>query len=195
MKNILSTHQLILASKSPRRSELLERSNIPFTIRTLEVEEIYPDSLPKADVAEYLAILKAEAARPNMSEDEIILGADSIVILNDTIYGKPKDAEDAHHILRQLSGQVHQVITGVCLLSKTKKVSFSAVSKVWMEELSEAEIAYYVETFQPFDKAGAYAIQEWIGLCKISKIEGTYSNIMGLPTEMVYQALCHFEVE
>ncbi len=193
MKNILSSHKLILASKSPRRKELLERSNIPFTIRTLEVEEIYPESLPKAEVAEYLAILKAEAARSNLADDEILLGADSIVILNDTVFGKPKDTEDARHILRQLSGQVHQVITGVCLLSKTKKVSFSAVSKVWMEELSDAEIEYYIETFQPFDKAGAYAIQEWIGLCKISKIEGTYSNIMGLPTEMVYRALRQFE--
>ena len=192
MKNILSNHRLILASKSPRRKELLERSNIPFTIRTLEVEEIYPEILPKAEVAEYLAVLKAEAALPNMADGEIILGADSIVILNDTIYGKPKDVEDAHHILRQLSGQVHEVITGVCLISKNKKVSFSAVSKVWMEDLSEEEISYYVETFKPFDKAGAYAIQEWIGLCKISKIEGTYSNIMGLPTEMVYRALREF---
>ena len=192
MKNLLPNHQLILASKSPRRKELLERSNIPFTIRTLEVEEIYPESLPKSEVAEYLAILKAEAARPNLGEQEIVLGADSIVILKDTIYGKPKNAEDAHHILRQLSGQVHEVITGVCLLSKDKKVSFSAVSKVWMEELTEEEISYYVETFKPFDKAGAYAIQEWIGLCKISKIEGTYSNIMGLPTEMVYRELRAF---
>jgi len=189
MKNILSTHQLILASKSPRRKELLERASIPFTIRTLDVEEVYPDNLPKNEVAEYLAVLKAEAALPNLADNEIVLGADSIVILEDTIYGKPKDTQDAHHILRQLSGQTHEVITGVCLLSKNKKVSFSAVSKVWMEELSEEEIAYYVETFQPFDKAGAYAIQEWIGLCKISKIEGTYSNIMGLPTEMVYRAL------
>jgi len=193
MENLLSNYQLILASKSPRRKELLERSNIPFTIRTLEVEEIYPDSLPKAEVAEYLATLKAEAARPSMADDEVILGADSIVILKNTIYGKPKNKEEAHHILRQLSGQPHEVITGVCLLSKTKKVSFSGVSKVWMEELSDAEIAYYVDTFQPFDKAGAYAIQEWIGLCKISKIEGTYSNIMGLPTEMVYRALKQFE--
>ena len=192
MKKLLPNHKLILASKSPRRKELLERSNIPFTIRTMEVEEIYPDSLPKSEVAEYLAILKAEAARPNLGEQEIVLGADSIVILQDTIYGKPKDLEDAHHILRQLSGQVHEVITGVCLISKDKKVSFSAVSKVWMEELTEEEIKYYVETFKPFDKAGGYAIQEWIGLCKISKIEGTYSNIMGLPTEMVYQALRTF---
>lgn len=192
MKNMLSNHRLVLASKSPRRKELLERSNIPFTIRTMDVEEVYPDILPKAEVAEYLAVLKAEAGLPKIGDDEIILGADSIVILNNTIYGKPKDAEDAHHILRQLSGKAHEVITGVCLISKSKKVSFSAVSKVWMEELSEEEIAYYVETFKPFDKAGAYAIQEWIGLCKISKIEGTYSNIMGLPTEMVYRALGKF---
>jgi len=192
MKNILNTHQLVLASKSPRRKELLERSKIPFTIRTLDVEEVYPDTLPKNEVAEYLAVLKAEAALPKLADNEIVLGADSIVILEDTIYGKPTDAEDARRILRQLSGKTHEVITGVCLLSKNKKVSFSGVSKVWMEELTAEEIAYYVETFKPFDKAGAYAIQEWIGLCKISKIEGTYSNIMGLPTEMVYRALGEF---
>jgi len=189
MINILKKHKLILASKSPRRSELLTRAGIPFTIRTQEVAEVYPDDLPTAEVAEYLAKLKANASRPTMGEDEIILGADSIVILDDTIYGKPKDIADAHRILSELSGRMHEVITGVCLLSSKKEVSFSAVSKVWMGKLSEEEINYYIETYKPFDKAGAYAIQEWIGLCKIEKIEGTYDNIMGLPVAGVYREL------
>jgi len=189
MINILKKHKLILASKSPRRSELLTRAGIPFTIRTQEVAEVYPDDLPTAEVAEYLAKLKANASRPTMGEDEIILGADSIVILDDTIYGKPKDIADAHRILSELSGRMHEVITGVCLLSSKEEVSFSAVSKVWMGKLSEEEINYYIETYKPFDKAGAYAIQEWIGLCKIEKIEGTYDNIMGLPVAGVYREL------
>lgn len=189
MINILKNHALILASNSPRRSELLTRAGIPFTIRTQDVEEIYPDDLPTAEVAEFLAKLKANAARPTLGEKEIILGADSIVILDDTIYGKPKDTADAHRILSELSGRMHQVITGVCLISKEKEVSFSAVSKVWMGKLSAEEITYYIENYKPFDKAGAYAIQEWIGLCKIEKIEGTYDNIMGLPVGAVYRAL------
>jgi len=189
MLNILKNHQLILASKSPRRKELLERAGIPFTIRTMDVEEVYPDDLPTAEVAEYLAVLKASAARSTLKDNEIILGADSIVILKDTIYGKPKDVADAKRILGELSGQIHEVITGVCLLSKEKQVSFSAISKVWMGKLSEAEIDYYIKTYAPFDKAGAYAIQEWIGLCKIQKIEGTYDNIMGLPVAGVYHHL------
>ena len=183
---------IILASKSPRRSQLLEAAGFNFTVKVKEVEEIYPDSLPPREVAEYLAKLKADASREFLITDEIILTADSIVLLNNTIFGKPKDAADAFHIIRTLSGKMHEVITGVCLLSKTKEVSFSAISKVYFEALSDEEIHYYVDNFKPFDKAGAYAIQEWIGLCKISKIEGAYSNIMGLPVERVYREMEQF---
>lgn len=192
--NPIPNHRLVLASKSPRRKELLERIHLPFTIRTFDVEEVYPDTLPTEDVAEYLACLKARAARPTLADDEIVLGADSVVILEDKVYGKPTDAADAKRILHELSGNVHKVITGVCLLSKSTTISFSATSKVWMNPLSEAEIDFYVQTFQPYDKAGAYAIQEWIGLAKIQKIEGTYANIMGLPVNEVYEALRKMKV-
>lgn len=182
--------RIILASKSPRRSQLLEQAGIKFTIKTRDIEEIYPSTLAAPDVAPYLAELKAEGVKDFLeTPDDIILTADSVVILGNTIFGKPKNYEDAVRILRQLSGQKHQVITGVCLLTLQKKKIFSGVSNVYMDALTENEIEYYVKNFQPYDKAGAYAIQEWIGLCKINKIEGTYSNIMGLPVDMVYKAL------
>ena len=148
--------------------------------------------MPKREVAEYLAIKKATASVDFIQNDEIILAADSIVLLDNIIYGKPKDYQDACYVIRQLSGSMHEVITGVCLISKTQKLSFSGISKVWMEELSDEEIEFYVNKYEPYDKAGAYAIQEWIGHCKISKIEGTYNNIMGLPVELVYRNLAKF---
>lgn len=185
-----TTKNIILASKSPRRSQLLEMAGIPFTIRTREVEEVYPPELPAAEVAAYLAELKADAVKDFLeAENDVILTADSVVLLDNVIFGKPKDDEDAVRTLRLLSGRVHEVITGVCLLSKNSRKVFSSTSKVHMEALTEEEITYYVKNFQPYDKAGAYAIQEWIGLCKVRKIEGTYANIMGLPVDMVYHAL------
>ena len=157
------------------------------------MEEDYPADLPKRDVAAFLADKKATACLDFLkSEKDILLAADSIVLLKDKIYGKPKDNEDAFNILSELSGETHEVITGVCLLSKNKKKVFSGISKVHFQPLSAEEINYYINKFKPFDKAGAYAIQEWIGLCKISKIEGTYSNIMGLPMEDVYRELSGF---
>jgi septum formation protein len=184
--------KIILASKSPRRSHLLKEAGFNFEIKTKEVEETYPDELPVSQVAEYLAEKKAMASKEFIQNDEILLAADSVVILKNKIYGKPKDYNDAFQILKALSGNEHQVITGVCLLSKEKKASFSGISDVQIEELSDEEIEYYIRNFKPYDKAGAYAIQEWIGLCKISKIEGTYTNIMGLPMEMVYKKLSEF---
>lgn len=184
--------KLILASKSPRRKQLLEMAGIPFEIKTKEVVESYPSDLSAHEVAPFLAQKKARACREFIQNDEIILTADSVVIIGETIYGKPKDTEDAHRILGELSGKMHRVITGVCLLSRQKEQVFSGVSNVYFEKLTPEEIRYYVREYQPFDKAGAYAIQEWIGLCKIKKIEGTYSNIMGLPMELVYKALLSF---
>lgn len=184
--------KLILASKSPRRSQLLREAGFTFEIRTREVEEIYPPDLPKRDVAAYLAELKAIAVKDLLEDDEIILTADTIVLQNDTIFGKPKDRPDAVNILKKLSGTMHEVITGVCLLSKTKTSTFSVVSKVFFESMTEEEISYYIDKYQPYDKAGAYAVQEWIGHCKISRIEGTYSNVMGLPMEAVYRKLSEF---
>lgn len=186
-------HKIILASKSPRRRHLLKQAGFQFEVRTREVEETFPPELPVEEVAAYLAMKKAEAVRDFLTGgDEIILTADSVVILNGKFYGKATDLADAAQMLRELSGNVHQVITGVCLLSAQKEVVFSGVSRVHFAELSEEEIQYYVHNYEVLDKAGSYAIQEWIGLCLIEKIEGSYSNIMGLPMELVYQHLKEF---
>ncbi|HMQ50161.1 MAG TPA: Maf family nucleotide pyrophosphatase [Saprospiraceae bacterium] len=184
--------KIVLASASPRRRDLLEKAGFQFEVRPTDIPEDYPEELPVEEVAEYLAIKKAEAARSSLQQGEIALAADSVVILDGVIYGKPVDYEDAFRIISKLSGRVHDVFTGVCLLSSEKKVSFSSLSKVHIGELSPAEIDYYIQKFQPYDKAGAYAIQEWIGLCKIHKIEGTHTNIMGLPVDRVYAELLAF---
>ncbi len=185
--------KIILASKSPRRSQLLGQAGFNFEVKAKEVDEDYPADMPADDVAPYLAEKKAMACLDFLqSADEILLSADSVVILDEKIYGKPIDYQDAVQILTELSGRVHKVITGVCLLSKHKKKVFSDVSLVHFQPLSQAEIHYYIEHCKPYDKAGAYAIQEWIGLCKISRIEGTYTNIMGLPMEAVFRELEQF---
>jgi len=185
--------KIILASKSPRRSQLLAQAGFRFELKTKEVEEDYPDDLPADEVAPYLAEKKAMACADFLeSDDEVLLASDCVVILDGKIYGKPVDYQDAVRILRELSGRVHQVMTGVCLLSKNKKQVFNEVAHVHMDTLSDEEIHFYVETYQPYDKAGAYAVQEWIGLCKVLKIEGTNSNIMGLPMVSVYRELIAF---
>lgn len=190
--NILNK-KIILASQSPRRKQLLEMAGFTnFTIQTRPIEETFPDDMPAQKVAEYLAVKKAHAAKELLTEDAILLTADSVVIQDDIIYGKPIDKQDALHILSKLSGNAHTVITGVCLQSIEKHVSFSGVSEVFLDPLSEEEMVYYVDTYKPYDKAGAYAIQEWIGLCKINRIDGTYPNIMGLPVDLVYKHLLSF---
>ncbi|WP_420457708.1 Maf family nucleotide pyrophosphatase [Neolewinella sp.] len=184
---------LILASKSPRRSQLLEQAGIPFTIRTVEVEEVYPPQLPAPEVAPYLAHLKAQAAAPLLqSANEVLLTADSVVILDDEIFGKPQDRDHAVATLRRLSGRTHTVITGCCLKSYTREEVFCGGAQVQLNVVEEDEIAWYVDTYRPYDKAGAYAIQEWIGLAKIRRIEGTYPTVMGLPVDLVYERLIHF---
>ena len=184
---------IILASKSPRRSQLLEQAGFNFTIKTKEVDESYPEDMAAHDVAPFLAEKKATACTDFLThENDILLAADSVVILDNIIYGKPKGFADAKNILAKLSGRIHDVVTGVCLISKNKKRVFSSISKVHFMPLSEKEIEYYLNKYEPYDKAGSYAIQEWIGLCKISKIDGTYSNIMGLPMEAVYAEIIRF---
>ncbi|MFK7808703.1 MAG: Maf family nucleotide pyrophosphatase [Saprospiraceae bacterium] len=179
--------KIILASKSPRRSQLLELAGIPFEIRTKEIEEIYPDTLAVEEVAPFLAKLKALAMIDTLQDGEVILTADSVVIHEGIIYGKPKDFDDAKATLQKLSGSVHTVITGVCMISKEKEEVFAGVSDVYFDELTDEEIEYYINTYEPYDKAGSYGIQEWVGLCKINKIEGTFPNIMGLPVDLVYK--------
>ena len=188
MMDIFNT-PILLASKSPRRSQLLNEAGFNIRVDSIEVEEIYPADLEKRSVAAYLAELKAKSSESLLKQNELLITADTIVLKDDIIYGKPKNRQDAIDTLRILSGDVHEVITGVCMIYNNQKVVFSESSKVHLDELNDDEITYYVDFFNPYDKAGAYAIQEWIGHCKISRIEGTYNNIMGLPVQLIYKHL------
>ncbi len=185
--------RLILASKSPRRSYLLEQAGIPFTLRTADVEEIYPPETPALEVAPYLARLKAEGSLHLLEhENEVLLTADSVVILDGEIFGKPRDRAHAEEMLGRLSGRQHTVVTGCCLWASHRHRVFSGVAEVYLHPLDAREIDAYVDRYQPYDKAGAYGIQEWIGLAKIRRIEGTYPNVMGLPVDLVYAELLNF---
>jgi septum formation protein len=190
----LEKYKIILASQSPRRQQLLREAGFTnFVVKPMDVDETPPPQYPAEKLAAYLAEIKAEAARPFLGiEGDIILASDTTVVLHKKLYEKPLDVEDARRILRNLSGNMHEVITGVCLLSKKKKRVFSDISKVYFDTLSEAEIDFYIDRYKPFDKAGAYGVQEWIGHCKIRKIVGSYENIMGLPTYKVFKELMKF---
>lgn len=184
--------KIILSSNSPRRKQLLSEAGFTFEIKVNEVEESYPPDLDLFEVPVFLSKKKADASRSFLTEAEIVITADTVVILGDKLLGKPKDESDAVKMLQSLSGKTHEVVTGVTLLSAKKEESFSVQSRVYFDDLTDEEINFYVKKYQPYDKAGAYAIQEWIGLCKILKIEGTYANIMGLPMEQVYKHLLLF---
>jgi septum formation protein len=189
---IILQQPILLASNSPRRRMLLESAGFNIRVQAVETDEQFPPTLPLDEVAGYLARLKAEASQHLLQPGEILLAADTVVIANQQIYGKPTDEADACRILRELSGQMHRVITGVCLHKPGKTKVFSAEAKVYFSDMTDEEIAFYVQQYGPYDKAGAYAIQEWVGLCKIHHIEGTYSNIMGLPVDAVYRELLNF---
>lgn len=189
---MLPSRPLILASKSPRRSQLLREAGFEFTVKSLEVDESFPPEMPVEEVAVYLARRKALAAAHFIEHQEIILSADSVVIIDGVIYNKPEDYADAFRMIRLLSGRQHSVITGVCLLGTDRERSFSDRSEVFFEPLTDEEIDYYIRSCQPFDKAGAYGVQEWIGLCKIRRIDGSYANVMGLPVHRVYAELQGF---
>ncbi len=184
--------KLILASKSPRRQQLLADLGFEFEVRLKEVDEIFPDHIPLEDVAEYLAKLKAEAFSPTLEADECCITADTVVLSEGRIFGKALDVAEATEMLQLLSGKTHRVITGVCLITPAESHSFSVSTKVHFRTLEDSEIAYYIEQFQPFDKAGAYGIQEWIGMVGIEKIEGSYFNVVGLPTEKLFLELKNF---
>lgn len=189
LKN-LDKYQVILASNSPRRRELLSGLDIDYTVRVMDdIDESYPDNLPCADIPCYIARKKAEAYKQQMRQDELIITADTVVCVDDTILGKPKDADDAAAMLRLLSGKTHQVITGVTLLTSEQEKTFSVVSDVTFDDLSDEEIAYYVAKYRPFDKAGAYGIQEWIGYVGVTSLKGSYFNVMGLPVQRLYNEL------
>ncbi|MFN0037747.1 MAG: Maf family nucleotide pyrophosphatase [Saprospiraceae bacterium] len=180
---------LILASKSPRRSQLLRDAGFDFTVQSFDMDESFPPEMPSEEVAPWLAQRKAQAAKHLIQQDEIILTADSVVILDGKIYNKPADYAEAFGMIRALSGRQHTVVTGVCLLSKEKEKVLAGITQVWFAELSDEEIDFYVRTCEPYDKAGAYGAQDWIGHCKITRIEGTFQNVMGLPVDLVYAAL------
>ncbi len=173
--------KIILGSQSPRRQKILADAGYAFELGIKEVEEIYPDDLKPEDVPEYLAKLKASAFTNDLSENQIVITADTVVILNDKIIGKPKSKEDAIQTITELSGTEHKVISGVCIIEKSKQISFSELTLVKFRDLNKQMIEHYVEKFQPFDKAGSYAIQEWIGLVGIEYIKGNYYNVLGLP--------------
>ena len=183
-------YQVILASNSPRRKELLGGLGISFKVRTLQdIDESYPDTLRGEEIPIYISGKKAEAYRQTMADDELIITADTIVYDNNKVLGKPRNREEAIHMLRELSGHAHEVITGVSIVTKEKTVQFASTSKVFFAALTNEEIAYYVDAYQPFDKAGAYGIQEWIGFVGVTRIEGSYFNVMGLPIQRLYTVL------
>jgi len=186
-------YQIILASNSPRRKELLGGLDIPFKVRVLGgIDESYPQDLPTKDIAGYISQKKAAAYRQSIAADELIITADTIVILGEKVMGKPKDAEEAVTMLHELSGKTHQVITGVCLTTREKQVCFSVETDVTFKTLSDSEITYYIDHYHPFDKAGAYGIQEWIGHVGVTGMNGSYFNVMGLPVQRIYEALKDF---
>lgn len=189
-KKALWKKTLLLASKSPRRRELLKMLDMDYRIVEIkDVDEIYPTELEVEKVPSYLSRLKAEAYLKELMPEDILITADTVVILDNKIIGKPKDLEDAKRMLRKLSGRVHKVITGVTIASREKIESFSTLSEVKFAQLSDAEIDYYVETYRPLDKAGAYGIQEWIGAVGVEGIIGSFYNVMGLPIHHLYRKL------
>jgi septum formation protein len=180
--------KIILASNSPRRRELLARLDCDFEVRVVEgIDESYPPDLPMEEIPQYIAKEKADAYK--VGEDEVLLTADTVVVLGDEVLGKPRDADDASRMLHELSGRTHHVITGVCLTTTTVQRRFSVVTEVTFKELTDAEIDYYISAYRPYDKAGAYGIQEWIGYIGVTGIRGSYFNVMGLPVQRIYQEL------
>lgn len=190
--DFLDNYELILASASPRRRQLMKEAGFVFSTGTVDYDEVWPNDLAGREIAEYLAEGKADAWGDNISQGQIIITADTIVWCHGEILGKPRDPEEAAHFLRLLSGCEHEVITALCLRDTGRKHTFSVSTRVTFRELSEEEISFYVEKYRPFDKAGAYGIQEWIGLRGITRIDGSYYNVVGMPVSDLYSALLHF---
>jgi septum formation protein len=183
-------YHIILASNSPRRRELLAGIDVDFEVRVIDgIDESYPDELPTRETAEYISRKKAAAYRQTMAADELVITADTIVVLGHEVMGKPADEQEACQMLRRLSGQTHQVITGVTMTTTERQHSFSVVTDVTFKQLTDSEIEYYVSHYRPLDKAGAYGIQEWIGHIGVTALNGSYFNVMGLPVQRIYEAL------
>jgi septum formation protein len=193
LSQILEDYRIILASQSPRRKALLEGLDLKFDVIVREgIKESFPDTLGMLEIPEYLARTKSEYYLDLLKKKTILVTADTIVWLNNKVLGKPSNAIDAQLMLTRLSGHMHEVITGVCIRSGNKMKVFHSYSKVYFRHLSQEEIKYYIQRYEPFDKAGAYGIQDWIGYAGIEKIEGSFYNVMGLPSQMLYKELVHF---
>jgi septum formation protein len=189
LQDKLKKHKLILASGSPRRQQFFKDLALDFEIRLKEIEEIYPLELKREEITNYLALLKSSAFEGELHENEILVTSDTIVWHNDKALGKPTDKQDAFTILKSLSNTTHEVITSVCFKTTLKTDLLYDITKVTFNELSDEAIHYYIDNYKPYDKAGAYGIQEWIGFIAVSKIEGSYANVMGMPVDKVYDYL------
>jgi septum formation protein len=189
LKEKLKNYKIILASGSPRRQQFFKDLDLDFEIRIKEIEEIYPDHLKTHEITDYLAVLKANAFEGELIENEILVTSDTIVWHKNRALGKPKDHDDAFQILKTLSNETHEVITSVCFKTTKNSSVFHEITKVTFSTLSDESIDYYLKNYKPFDKAGAYGIQEWIGFIGVSKIEGSYANVMGMPTDKVFNYL------
>lgn len=180
---------IILASGSPRRQQFLRDLDLDFEIRLKDIDEVYPDHLKAEEITNYLAELKANAFQDELKNDDILITSDTLVWLNEKALGKPSDAKDAFEMIKELSGKAHDVITSVCIKTKFTSKTFYEKTSVKFKILTDSEIKYYIDLYKPFDKAGSYGIQEWIGLVGIEKIEGSYTNVVGLPTHRLYDEL------
>ena len=186
LKNKLKEYKIILASGSPRRQQFFKDLDLDFEIRLKEIEEIYPPELKAHEITDYLAVLKASAFENELAKNEILVTSDTIVWHQGKALGKPKDKKNAFEILKSLSNATHEVITSVCFKTSEKMDVFHDITKVTFNNLSDEAIAYYLENYKPYDKAGSYGIQEWIGFIGVSRIEGSYANVMGMPTDKVF---------
>ena len=189
LKDKLKNYKLILASGSPRRQQFFQDLDLDFSIRLIDVEEVFPPELVRQEITNYLAELKANAHVNSLSDDEILITSDTIVWHNNEALGKPKNYNDAFQILKKLSNATHEVVTSVCFLTTKSCNTIFDITEVTFKELSDEMIHYYLENYKPFDKAGAYGIQEWIGFVGVRKIKGSYANVMGLPTDKVFSFL------
>lgn len=189
LREKLSHYNIILASGSPRRQQFFKDLDIPFSIQLKEVEEIYPKELKGAEITDFLSDLKAQPFENTLTDKDLLITSDTIVWLDNKALGKPKDAEDAFEMLRSLSGKKHQVMTSISIKNNTFQVITNDTTDVYFKELTDQEINYYIKTCKPYDKAGAYGIQEWIGFIGIDRLEGSYFNVMGLPVQKLYKEL------